>query len=239
VRKSELRSGKRVDCRDQYGKWLAAEIKERDSDDRDEWVIVHFLGWESQWNEKVSLCHGLWRFARYKSYTSEEELSASRPPMISSLKKGSQVIVHDTQTLPRSWVKGSVLEVEGNQVKVDYEHPPGARYEYWFHALSGEINTLQENTQNSSRSDPSAASRRYRLCGVVGHRGSLRGGHYTAYVRASASSSTQPKGDALKGVKSDENSDSWYSISDSRVKKIMFEDVMACQAYLVLYELCQ
>ncbi|KAL4561133.1 hypothetical protein LXL04_033295 [Taraxacum kok-saghyz] len=56
---------------------------------------------------------------------------------------------------------------------------------------------------------------RYKLVGVVEHLGSMRGGHYVAYV----------KGDGV-----------WYHASDAYVRHTCLEEVMRCEAYILFYE---
>ncbi|KAL3642024.1 ubiquitin-specific protease ubp2 [Castilleja foliolosa] len=61
----------------------------------------------------------------------------------------------------------------------------------------------------------------YRLVGLVEHMGSMRGGHYVAYVRG----------------KSKENGDCvWYHASDAYVRQASLEEVMRSQAYILFYE---
>ena len=65
----------------------------------------------------------------------------------------------------------------------------------------------------------------YRLVGIVEHGGTMRGGHYVAYVR----------GPCLEN-----NVDnSWYYISDSSVRKATLEAVLNSEAYLLFYEKCK
>ncbi|GJX73718.1 ubiquitin carboxyl-terminal hydrolase 2-like protein [Tanacetum coccineum] len=74
--------------------------------------------------------------------------------------------------------------------------------------------------------DPSCCKDRdtykYRLTGVVEHLGTMRGGHYVAYVR----------GPAAKG----NNDCVWYHASDAHVKQVSFEEVLRCEAYILFYE---
>ncbi|XP_028856672.1 ubiquitin carboxyl-terminal hydrolase 16 [Denticeps clupeoides] len=64
----------------------------------------------------------------------------------------------------------------------------------------------------------------YRLYGLVEHSGTMRSGHYTAYVR------TRPQGscDLSKG--------SWFHVSDSSVHPVTEAKVQSSQAYLLFYE---
>lgn len=60
----------------------------------------------------------------------------------------------------------------------------------------------------------------YRLVGVVEHSGTMRGGHYVAYVRGS-----KDYGDCV-----------WYHTSDSYVHQASLEEVLRCEAYILFYE---
>ncbi|KAK4794271.1 hypothetical protein SAY86_012265 [Trapa natans] len=57
----------------------------------------------------------------------------------------------------------------------------------------------------------------YRLRGVVEHLGTMRGGHYVAYVR--------------------DNESAWYGVSDEDVHQVSLDDVLRCKAYMLFYEL--
>lgn len=61
---------------------------------------------------------------------------------------------------------------------------------------------------------------RYRLIGAVEHLGTMRGGHYVAYVRGGA-----------KG-----NDCLWYHASDAHVREVSLEEVLRCEAYILFYE---
>ncbi|XP_071713422.1 ubiquitin carboxyl-terminal hydrolase 2 [Rutidosis leptorrhynchoides] len=63
---------------------------------------------------------------------------------------------------------------------------------------------------------------KYRLIGVVEHIGTMRGGHYVAYVRG--------------GVKGNNGDRSWYHVSDANVREVSFEEVLRCEAYILFYE---
>uniref|UniRef100_A0A6Q2ZJQ4 Ubiquitin carboxyl-terminal hydrolase n=1 Tax=Esox lucius TaxID=8010 RepID=A0A6Q2ZJQ4_ESOLU len=63
----------------------------------------------------------------------------------------------------------------------------------------------------------------YSLYGVVEHSGTMRGGHYTAYVKARPS---YPG--SLAGV--------WFHVSDSSVQPVSESKVQSSQAYLLFYE---
>ncbi|XP_010522400.1 PREDICTED: ubiquitin carboxyl-terminal hydrolase 2-like [Tarenaya hassleriana] len=67
----------------------------------------------------------------------------------------------------------------------------------------------------------------YRLAGVVEHSGTMRGGHYVAYVRGGNSDKENNCSSGLSV---------WYYISDSYVRQVSLEEVLRCEAYLVFYE---
>lgn len=79
---------------------------------------------------------------------------------------------------------------------------------------------------------PPPAATTYHLCAVVVHSGSMRGGHYVAYVsRAAVSGACTPGGAAAAGTAGER----WYCISDTSVKSVSAAEVAACQAYMLLY----
>lgn len=60
----------------------------------------------------------------------------------------------------------------------------------------------------------------YRLLGVVEHMGTMRHGHYVAYVRG----------------KADARSGGWYHVSDAHVRGVSFGEVLRSEAYILFYE---
>ncbi|KAM4795624.1 ubiquitin carboxyl-terminal hydrolase 16 [Rhinophrynus dorsalis] len=80
----------------------------------------------------------------------------------------------------------------------------------------------------------------YSLYGVIEHSGTMRSGHYTAYVK---SRSPNPKlcDMVLRGVIPQVSSieptrGHWYHISDSHVQAVSIAKVLSSQAYLLFYE---
>ncbi|KAL5848572.1 hypothetical protein ACOSQ4_006585 [Xanthoceras sorbifolium] len=67
----------------------------------------------------------------------------------------------------------------------------------------------------------------YHLVGVVEHLGTMRGGHYVAYVRGAKS----------KGKAEKENGDCvWHHVSDAHVREVSLEQVLHCEAYILFYQ---
>ncbi|XP_075516364.1 LOW QUALITY PROTEIN: ubiquitin carboxyl-terminal hydrolase 2-like [Primulina tabacum] len=60
----------------------------------------------------------------------------------------------------------------------------------------------------------------YRLLGAVEHSGSMRSGHYVAYMRGGQGDSTI-----------------WYYASDTHVRQVSLEEVLSCEAYILFYEI--
>ncbi|ESO05471.1 hypothetical protein HELRODRAFT_77618, partial [Helobdella robusta] len=90
----------------------------------------------------------------------------------------------------------------------------------------------------------------YSLFGVVEHSGSLRSGHYTAYVKVrddikdtASSIPLQPNGIGNKSVVGSENSSvgpypgRWFYVSDGNVSEVKnISNVLNSQAYILFYE---
>ncbi|KAL8204622.1 hypothetical protein R6Q57_010245 [Mikania cordata] len=74
--------------------------------------------------------------------------------------------------------------------------------------------------------DPSCCNNgdtfKYQLVGVVEHSGTMRGGHYVAYVKGVA--------------KGNMNNYSWYHASDAYIREASLEEVLGCEAYILFYE---
>ncbi|XP_048836704.1 ubiquitin carboxyl-terminal hydrolase 16 isoform X2 [Brienomyrus brachyistius] len=76
----------------------------------------------------------------------------------------------------------------------------------------------------------------YALYGVVEHSGTMRSGHYTAYVKARLSSqSAAVNGLTARGDPEPEKG-SWYHISDTSIQPVPESKVQSSQAYLLFYE---
>ncbi|KAM4743372.1 ubiquitin carboxyl-terminal hydrolase 16 isoform 1-T2 [Anableps anableps] len=74
----------------------------------------------------------------------------------------------------------------------------------------------------------------YSLYGVVEHSGTMRSGHYTAYVKARPDSLKSSSND--KQGEADPPRGSWFHISDTSVQPVSESKVQSCQAYLLFYE---
>lgn len=89
----------------------------------------------------------------------------------------------------------------------------------------------------------------YELIAVVVHMGNKRSGHYVAYVsRSRKRDAAPPKDQPHEQLDSDDDFDpraeihtsenpsrSWYYISDTSVKRVAFEQVLQCEAYMLFY----
>lgn len=63
---------------------------------------------------------------------------------------------------------------------------------------------------------------KYHLLGVVEHEGTMRGGHYVAYVRV-------PNNSSKPGFV-------WYHASDAHIREVSMEEVLRSEAYILFYE---
>ncbi|CAN0300160.1 unnamed protein product [Lampetra fluviatilis] len=82
---------------------------------------------------------------------------------------------------------------------------------------------------------------RYSLYAVVEHSGTMRGGHYTAYVKTRPERPERPAaGPGESGgsgqQQQQQQEGAWFYVSDSHVRAASLEQVLACQAYLLFYE---
>ncbi|XP_069017313.1 ubiquitin carboxyl-terminal hydrolase 16 [Embiotoca jacksoni] len=76
----------------------------------------------------------------------------------------------------------------------------------------------------------------YSLYGIVEHSGTMRSGHYTAYVKVRAES-PKPSSNGLSAEGDAEPPrGSWFHISDTSVQPVSENKVQSCQAYLLFYE---
>ncbi|KAM9469203.1 ubiquitin carboxyl-terminal hydrolase 16 isoform 1-T1 [Clarias gariepinus] len=76
----------------------------------------------------------------------------------------------------------------------------------------------------------------YSLYGIVEHSGTMRSGHYTAFVKTRPH--THTSSGLLNGAAGDEapSKGSWFYISDSSVQSVTEARVQTSQAYLLFYE---
>ncbi|XP_057831343.1 ubiquitin carboxyl-terminal hydrolase 2 isoform X1 [Cryptomeria japonica] len=99
--------------------------------------------------------------------------------------------------------------------------------------LSGHV-TFQDKLDLSPYLDPKCTEREssiYSLTGVVEHLGSMKGGHYVAYVRG-------PQEEKQQDIANDDctGQSRWYYISDAHVSKSSLLDVLGSEAYLLFYQ---
>ncbi|ESW35835.1 hypothetical protein PHAVU_001G268800 [Phaseolus vulgaris] len=67
----------------------------------------------------------------------------------------------------------------------------------------------------------------YQLVGLVEHSGTMRGGHYVAYVRG---------GHRNSGKENEGSTSTWYQASDAYVREVSLDEVLRCEAYILFYE---
>lgn len=77
----------------------------------------------------------------------------------------------------------------------------------------------------------------YRLIGVVEHSGSMRGGHYVAYVRGgSGETKEEQDGAYIEGRQSKCEKSTWFYCSDTHVRESGLGEVLGCEAYILFYQ---
>uniref|UniRef100_A0A8C4RSB7 ubiquitinyl hydrolase 1 n=1 Tax=Erpetoichthys calabaricus TaxID=27687 RepID=A0A8C4RSB7_ERPCA len=78
----------------------------------------------------------------------------------------------------------------------------------------------------------------YSLYGIVEHSGSMRGGHYTAYVKIRAPPKKQDYRKHVMGLKEATGGlpGQWVYVSDTHVQAVPESRVLNSQAYLLFYE---
>ncbi|XP_059308197.1 ubiquitin carboxyl-terminal hydrolase 2-like [Lycium ferocissimum] len=95
--------------------------------------------------------------------------------------------------------------------------------------LNGHVN-FRDAVDLTTFIDPRCLQReiyKYRLVGVVEHSGTMRGGHYVAYVRG---------GPKIAGEDKDAKDYVWYYASDAYVREVPLEEVLRSEAYILFYE---
>ncbi|XP_075113037.1 ubiquitin carboxyl-terminal hydrolase 2-like [Nicotiana tabacum] len=95
--------------------------------------------------------------------------------------------------------------------------------------LSGHVN-FRDTIDITTFIDPRCLQKevyKYRLVGVVEHSGTMRGGHYIAYVRG---------GPKIAGKDKDAEDYVWYYASDAYVREVSLEEVLRSEAYILFYE---
>ncbi|XP_028274944.1 ubiquitin carboxyl-terminal hydrolase 16 [Parambassis ranga] len=75
----------------------------------------------------------------------------------------------------------------------------------------------------------------YSLYGIVEHSGTMRSGHYTAYVKVRPQCS-RVSPNRLAAEDTEPSRGSWFHISDTSVQPVSESKVQSCQAYLLFYE---
>ncbi|XP_041659541.1 ubiquitin carboxyl-terminal hydrolase 16 isoform X2 [Cheilinus undulatus] len=76
----------------------------------------------------------------------------------------------------------------------------------------------------------------YSLYGMVEHSGTMRSGHYTAYVKVRSECPKSPSNGPTAQGDAELPRGSWFHISDTSVQPVSETKVLSCQAYLLFYE---
>ncbi|XP_030633343.1 ubiquitin carboxyl-terminal hydrolase 16 [Chanos chanos] len=76
----------------------------------------------------------------------------------------------------------------------------------------------------------------YSLYGIVEHSGTMRSGHYTAYVKTRPHRQTNMNNGMTTSCDAESLKGSWFYISDSSVQPVSEVKVQSSQAYLLFYE---
>jgi len=109
------------------------------------------------------------------------------------------------------------------------------RFTHGLIKLNGHV-TFQDKLDLRPFLDPRCPDKEsciYRLTGVVEHSGTMRSGHYVAYIRGPEAEDCQK---AENNAHCAENT--WYRISDTFVRKLSLSEVLQSEAYLLFYEKC-
>lgn len=69
----------------------------------------------------------------------------------------------------------------------------------------------------------------YNLVGLVEHSGTMRGGHYVAYVRGGLRNRGKVDNKECE-------TSTWYHASDAYVREVSLDEVLRCEAYILFYE---
>jgi hypothetical protein len=101
---------------------------------------------------------------------------------------------------------------------------------------------MAENAPNSSSSSNGGQAAQqqpqglmYDLVGLVVHMGTMRGGHYVAYVKRVHGAEASAEAGAAGGSTGSQGRAQWYYISDACVRAVGSSEVAAAQAYMMLY----
>ncbi|XP_034403973.1 ubiquitin carboxyl-terminal hydrolase 16 [Cyclopterus lumpus] len=76
----------------------------------------------------------------------------------------------------------------------------------------------------------------YSLYGIVEHSGTMRSGHYTAYVKVRPECHNPSSNGLTAEGHVEPTRGSWFHISDTSVQPVSQSKVQSCQAYLLFYE---
>mmetsp|Transcript_31482 Transcript_31482/g.76821 ORF Transcript_31482/g.76821 Transcript_31482/m.76821 type:complete len:386 (+) Transcript_31482:265-1422(+) len=142
-------SMKRMDVRDEFGKWNLAEVTKVQA--KKHKVHIHFVGWDQKWDLILDVMKDHDRFS------SPGKFSAIRERC--EFKQSEYVLI--MRRKPRQakgvWIQGFVRLVDGPQVQVQYTYR-GITFQYWYHYHQAEIHPIKDserwmNLKSSDRVD--------------------------------------------------------------------------------------
>ncbi|KAE9607946.1 putative ubiquitinyl hydrolase 1 [Lupinus albus] len=187
------------------------------------------------------------------SHKACNEVSCDRPPadssttlhMIGTIQKGDSQMLgqdnNDSDECSEEEAGSKSVKVKRDATKrvLIYKAPPvlTIHLKRFSQDARGRLSKLNGHVSFRERMDlrpymnPGCISEEnyeYNLVGVVEHSGSMRGGHYVAYVRGGQRNT----GNANKEVEGS----TWYHASDAYVREASFNEVLRCEAYILFYE---
>lgn len=116
-----LQVGLFFDIQDTYGKWLEAEIIKVSGNK----CLVHYLKWDSKWDEWFVPDDEPYRVADFHQYSSGD--------ITSRYTINQRVLIYPPKPRPHQWYEGEVAKIDGQNVLVLYK---AKESRWWFHAES-------------------------------------------------------------------------------------------------------
>lgn len=140
VRQLSLRPGQFIDVRDHVGKWIGAKILKVDSDASDthpKRVFVHYIDWDSKWDEWIDVRSQSFRVSEFGRFSSGE-------PDAHTFRMHQWVRCYHLKNKPNQWTAGYVRNIDGNQIQIEYQLNEKI-YHYWYHVHTNEVTVFEQN----------------------------------------------------------------------------------------------